>query len=51
MGNRGKLFGDREIILEVRENLLSNALCYAKNKSGNCVVSVTYSELKGKREG
>ena len=40
-----KFFGDREVILEVTENLLSNALRYAKTKV-QIVVSVTYSELK-----
>ena len=30
-----KFSGDKEVILEVIENLLSNAFRYAKNKSGN----------------
>lgn len=37
--------GDKEVILEVVENLLSNALRYAKTKV-EIVMSVTYKELK-----
>ena len=37
--------GDREVILEVMENLLSNALRYAK-KEVKIAVSFTYSELR-----
>lgn len=37
--------GDKEVILEVVENLLSNALRYAKTKV-EILVSVTYKELK-----
>lgn len=44
-GTEESFFGDREIILEVTENLLSNALRYAKTRV-EIVVSVTYSELK-----
>lgn len=37
--------GDREVILEVTENLLSNALRYAKTKV-EIALSVSYSELR-----
>lgn len=37
--------GDKEVILEVTENLLSNALRYARTKV-EIIVSLTYSELR-----
>ncbi len=39
-----RFFGDREIILEVTENLLSNALRYGKQQIG-IMVTIGYSEL------
>lgn len=45
VGTEERFLGDREVILEVMENLLSNALRYAKTKV-KIVVSVTYSELR-----
>lgn len=38
-------YGDKEVILEVAENLLSNALRYAKNKV-TITLSVTHSECR-----
>lgn len=45
VGTEKRFFGDREVILEVMDNLLSNALRYAKTKV-EIAVTVTDSELR-----
>lgn len=45
MTTEERFLGDKEVILEVTENLLSNALRYAKTKV-EIVVFLTHSELK-----